>query len=33
VPRARLRETLRMGLISSALVVAALYWFELEGRP
>ncbi|MFI5316409.1 MAG: NUDIX hydrolase [Myxococcota bacterium] len=30
VPLAALRETLRSGRISSALVVAALYWFELE---
>jgi ADP-ribose diphosphatase len=33
VPLASLRESLRAGRISSALVVAALYWFELEGRP
>ncbi len=31
LPRARLRETLREGRITSALVIAALYWFELEG--
>jgi 8-oxo-dGTP pyrophosphatase MutT (NUDIX family) len=30
VPRDRLRETLLAGRITSALVVAALYWFELE---
>jgi 8-oxo-dGTP pyrophosphatase MutT (NUDIX family) len=30
VPLAELRETLRAGRITSALVVAALYWFELE---
>jgi 8-oxo-dGTP pyrophosphatase MutT (NUDIX family) len=30
VPRAALRETLLAGRITSALVVAALYWFELE---
>ena len=30
VPRAALRDTLRAGRITSALVVAALYWFELE---
>jgi len=32
VPLAQLSETLRAGKITSALVVAALYWFELEGR-
>ncbi|HXZ84105.1 MAG TPA: NUDIX hydrolase [Myxococcota bacterium] len=32
VPLAELPATLRSGEISSALVVAALYWFELEGR-
>jgi ADP-ribose diphosphatase len=30
VPRAALRELLRGGRITSALVVAALYWYELE---
>jgi len=30
VPLELLRETLRAGRITSALVVAALYWFELE---
>ena len=30
VPLAELRETLRAGRITSALVIAALYWFELE---
>jgi ADP-ribose diphosphatase len=32
VPLADLHETLRAGKITSALVIAALYWFELEGR-
>ena len=31
VPLADLRETLRAGRVTSALVIAALYWFELEG--
>ena len=31
-PRAELHEALRAGRISSALVVAALYWFELYER-
>ena len=30
---ADLPQALRSGQISSALVIAALYWFELEGRP
>jgi len=30
LPLTRLRETLRDGRITSALVIAALYWFELE---
>ena len=30
VPRAELRARLRAGEITSALVIAALYWFELE---
>jgi len=33
VPLADLPRTLREGQITSALVIAALYWFELEGRP
>ncbi|HTO69331.1 MAG TPA: NUDIX hydrolase [Myxococcota bacterium] len=33
VPRAELRARLRAGEITSALVIAALYWFELEERP
>jgi ADP-ribose pyrophosphatase len=32
VPRAQLRELAREGRISSALVIAALYWFELYER-
>jgi hypothetical protein len=32
LPRAELHEALRAGRISSALVVAALYWFELYER-
>ena len=33
VPRAELRAQARGGRISSALVIAALYWFELETAP
>ena len=32
LPRAALHETLREGRITSALVIAALYWFELADR-
>src|SRR5262245_22192174 len=32
LPRAELHEALRAGRISSALVIAALYWFELWER-
>jgi ADP-ribose diphosphatase len=32
LPRARLHDTLRSGRITSALVIAALYWFELAER-
>jgi 8-oxo-dGTP pyrophosphatase MutT (NUDIX family) len=33
IPRAELRAHARAGRISSALVIAALYWFELEAAP
>ena len=32
VPRSELRRHARAGRISSALVIAALYWFELDAR-
>ena len=32
LPRAHLHDTLRSGRITSALVIAALYWFELADR-
>ena len=32
LPRAALHDTLREGRITSALVIAALYWFELADR-